>query len=89
MYKGSSDQNASTEMFAEEEYRWRNLHPLDLLCNNWKPTSSDGRSEHNDCPKIRLRRIQYKVATYTLQPREEGSRTRQHPPYSRIVASPW
>lgn len=89
MNKGSSDQNACAEMLAEEKHRGRNLHPLHLLGDNWESASSDGCSEHNDYTKIRILRIQCRFTTHTLQPREEESRTRQHPPYSRIVASPW
>ena len=48
MNKGSSDQNTSTEMLAEEEHPWWNLHPLDLLCNNGKPTTKNGSEEYND-----------------------------------------
>jgi hypothetical protein len=43
-----SDQNTSTEVFAEEENLRRDLHPLDLLCDNWKSSTSDGGGENDD-----------------------------------------
>lgn len=89
MYECSRNQDTGTKVLAEEEHLGRNLHPLDLLRNNWKSTSSDGCSEHNDYEKIRLSRIKLKLPTYTLQPREGGSRMWHHLPHSRIVASPW
>jgi hypothetical protein len=35
------DEDASTEMLAEEEHLWRNLHPLDLLGYDWETTATD------------------------------------------------
>jgi hypothetical protein len=35
-------------MFAEEEDLGVDLHPPDLLCDNWKSTTSDGCEENND-----------------------------------------
>lgn len=48
MDKGSGYQDTGTKVFAEEEYFRRNLHPLDFLCDDWKPASSNGRKEYND-----------------------------------------
>ena len=48
MDKGCCDQNTSTEMFTEEENLGVNLHPLDLLGNDWETTASDGSEEDDD-----------------------------------------
>lgn len=48
MDKGSSDQNASTEVLAEEENFWVDLHPFYFLCHYGKSTTSDRREEDDD-----------------------------------------
>lgn len=57
MNKGSGNQDTGTEMLTEEKHLRRDLHPLDLLCNDWEATSSDRRSEHNDCIDVNLMRV--------------------------------
>jgi hypothetical protein len=52
MDESSSNENTSTEMLAEEEDLWWDLHPLDLLCNDGKATTTNGRKEHDDCPNV-------------------------------------
>jgi hypothetical protein len=49
MNESRSNQHTGTEVLAEEEYwRW-DLHPLDLFCYDWKPSTEDGSKKHNDC----------------------------------------
>jgi hypothetical protein len=48
MNKGCGDQNTSTEMFTEKENLRVDLHPLDLLCNDWKSTTSNGCEEDDN-----------------------------------------
>jgi hypothetical protein len=52
MDESSSNENTSTEMLAKEEDLWWDLHPLDLLCNDRKATTTNGRKEYNDCPDV-------------------------------------
>ena len=52
MNESRSNQYTGTEVLAEEEYwRW-DLHPLDLFCYYWKPSTEDGSKEYNDCNQI-------------------------------------
>jgi hypothetical protein len=47
MDESSSDKNTSTKVLAEEEdLRW-DLHPSDLLCDDWK-TATTNRGEEDD-----------------------------------------
>lgn len=48
MDKCSRDQNTSTEVFAEEEDGWWDLHPLDLLRDDRESTTANGGYENND-----------------------------------------
>jgi hypothetical protein len=48
MNKGCCDENTSAEMFAEKENLGVNLHPLDLFCDDWESTTSDGCEEDDD-----------------------------------------
>ena len=48
MNESSSNKNSSTEVLAEEEDLWWDLHPLDLLCHYWETSTEDGSNEHND-----------------------------------------
>jgi hypothetical protein len=54
MNESSSNQDTGTEMLAEEEHFRRDLHPLDLLCDDWETTSSDRSSEYNDYARVSL-----------------------------------
>ena len=47
MDEGSSNQDTSTEVLAEEEDFRRDLHPLDLIGDDREATASDGGEEHN------------------------------------------
>ena len=65
MDKRRSDKNTSTEMFAEEEnLRW-DLHPFDLLCDNWKSSTSNGGGEDDDCANIRKEIASNYVGTHS------------------------
>lgn len=88
MDKSSCNKDTGTEMFAEEEDLWGNLHPLDLLSDNRETTSSDGSEEHDDLKSISEVTQSESSPTYKLLQRVEESRTRQHLLHYRTLASP-
>jgi hypothetical protein len=56
MNERSSNQDTSTKVLAEEEDLGGNLHPLDLLRNHRKSSTSYGGGEDNDYTTISLER---------------------------------